>query len=57
MISLGLDWHPIAKGLMKSLPHPRIILIVFSALLLLSIGDYIYHYVLFTEQTWNLVFF
>jgi hypothetical protein len=42
---------------MKSLPLCEFLLIASSALLLLSIGNFVYHYVLFTEQTWNLVSF
>jgi hypothetical protein len=45
------------KSSLKALPFREILLIASSAILLLSIGNYIYHYVLFTEQTWNLVSF
>ena len=46
-----------ARASLKSLPFHEILLIASSAVVLLSIGNYLYHYVLFTEQTWNLVIF
>jgi hypothetical protein len=42
---------------MRSLPLCELLFIASSVLLLLSIGNFIYHYVLFTEQTWHLMFF